>query len=166
MIIRDARLADLPAIVDIYNSTIPSRLVTADTELVTVESRLKWFYDHSSGKRPLLVVKINENTEELIGWVSFKDFYGRPAYQHTAELSIYLNASQRNKGLGKYLLEKMMEKAPSYGIHTLLGFIFSHNAPSLRLFQKAGFEQWGFLNEVAILDGIPRSVVIMGKKLG
>jgi phosphinothricin acetyltransferase len=114
----------------------------------------------------LLVVKINENTEELIGWVSFKDFYGRPAYQHTAELSIYLNASQRNKGLGKYLLEKMMEKAPSYGIHTLLGFIFSHNAPSLRLFQKAGFEQWGFLNEVAILDGIPRSVVIMGKKLG
>jgi phosphinothricin acetyltransferase len=47
-----------------------------------------------------------------------------------------------------------------------LGFIFSHNAPSLRLFQKAGFEQWGFLNEVAILDGIPRSVVIMGKKLG
>jgi phosphinothricin acetyltransferase len=113
MIIRDACLADLPAIVDIYNSTIPSRLVTADTELVTVESRLKWFYDHSSGKRPLLVVKINENTEELIGWVSFKDFYGRPAYQHTAELSIYLNASQRNKGLGKYLLEKMMEKAPS-----------------------------------------------------
>jgi phosphinothricin acetyltransferase len=51
--IRDATAADLPAIVDIYNSTIPSRMVTADLEPVSVASREAWFADHSPERWPL-----------------------------------------------------------------------------------------------------------------
>jgi phosphinothricin acetyltransferase len=165
MKLSDAQLADLPAIIDIYNSVIPGRMVTADTEPVSVESRLKWFHDHTPERRPLLVLRQHERDNPILGWMSLKDFYGRPAYQCTAEISIYLQPSERNKGLGRYLLETMLVKAPSYGVNNLLGFIFAHNEPSLRLFSKAGFEQWGYLKEVAILDDIPRSVVIMGRKL-
>ena len=133
---RDATLDDLPGIVAIYNSTVPSRLVTADLEPVTVESRLAWFHAHGPKARPLWVV---EENGEVIAWLSFSDFYGRPAYLRTAEVSIYLAESARGKGLGKQLLQVALERAPALGIDTLLGFIFGHNeaepapVPALRI---------------------------------
>ncbi|HJS36612.1 MAG TPA: N-acetyltransferase, partial [Burkholderiales bacterium] len=63
---RNATLADLPRIVAIYNATIPSRLVTADLEPVTVESRLPWFEQHSAGSRPLWVV---EREAQIVAWL-------------------------------------------------------------------------------------------------
>lgn len=51
LIFRDATRDDLPIVVSIYNSTVPSRLVTADTEPVTVESRIPWFQEHSPKKK-------------------------------------------------------------------------------------------------------------------
>ncbi|WP_240894440.1 GNAT family N-acetyltransferase [Parapedobacter sp. SGR-10] len=85
-------------IVDIYNSTISSRMVTADTEPVSVESRQKWFDEHNTTNRPLWVIE--NNTNQIIGWISFQSFYGRPAYDATVEISIYLDETQRGKGLG------------------------------------------------------------------
>lgn len=161
---RNAIPDDLEEIVAIYNSTIPSRLVTADTEPVKVESKWTWFQQHTVNKRPLWIVENAEN--KCIGWVSFQDFYGRPAYAATAEVSIYLLASQRGQGVGEQVLKYVLEKAPQLGINTLLGFIFSHNEPSLKLFRKLGFDDWGKLPHVAVLDGIERSVVIVGKRVG
>ena len=159
----DAKLDDLSQIVHIYNSTIASRMVTADTEPVTVESRVHWFHQHSAGKRPLWLVKNEE--DKIIGWVSFGDFYGRPAYDATAEISIYLDPAVRGNGYGRKVLEYCISKAPSLGIHTLLGFIFSHNTPSLKLFNHLGFEQWALLPDIAVLDGTERSLLIVGKRV-
>lgn len=161
---RDAYISDLTKIVEIYNSTIPSRMATADSEPVSVESKQKWFYDHNLVKRPLWIVE-NEY-HQIIGWVSFQSFYGRPAYDATVEISIYLDTEQRGKGLGKQILEYCIEKSPDYGINTLLGFIFSHNEPSLKLFRHFGFEDWAFLPNIAILDGQERSLCILGKRIG
>ncbi|MFV0141409.1 MULTISPECIES: GNAT family N-acetyltransferase [Empedobacter] len=160
---RDAKRSDLEKITAIYNSTIASRLVTADTEPVSVESKIKWFEEHSPEKRPLWVVE-NE-AKEVVGWVSFQSFYGRPAYDTTVEISIYLDATQRGKGLGKQVLEYSITKAPEFGIKTILGFIFSHNEPSLKLFKHFGFEDWGNYPNIAILDGIERSLTILGKRI-
>jgi len=167
--IRDATLDDLPAIVAIYNSTIASRMVTADLEPVTVESRLPWFQAHGAA-RPLWVVERpdaggSDRAPPVIGWLSFSDFYGRPAYARTAELSIYLDERARGHGLGARLLESALEAAPGLQIDTLLGFIFGHNAPSLALFRRAGFEGWGMLPRVAVLDGVERDLVILGKRI-
>jgi phosphinothricin acetyltransferase len=162
LIYRDATLDDLPAIVAIYNSTVPSRQVTADLDSVTVESRLAWFHAHGPHARPLWVV---EEGGKVIAWLSFSDFYGRPAYARTAEVSIYLDESARGKGLGKKLLQAALEKAPDLRIDTVLGFVFGHNAPSVRLFEGFGFEPWGTLPRVAVLDGIERDLVILGRRL-
>jgi L-amino acid N-acyltransferase YncA len=159
---RDATLDDLPAIVAIYNSTVASRQVTADLEPISVESRLAWFQAHGPARRPLWVV---EDVGRVIAWLSFSDFYGRPAYRHTSEVSIYLDEAARGKGLGAQLLTAALEAAPGLDIHTVLGFVFGHNAPSMRLFQRFGFTAWGTLPRVAVLDGVERDLIILGKRL-
>lgn len=60
-VIEDATLKDLERIVEIYNSTISSRTVTADLEPVTINSKRKWFDEHSADSRPLWVMKINRD---------------------------------------------------------------------------------------------------------
>ncbi|UUV22170.1 GNAT family N-acetyltransferase [Paenimyroides aestuarii] len=160
---RNATIEDLSEIVAIYNSTIASRMVTADTEMVSVESKQKWFYEHNVSTRPLWMVENNRN--ELVGWVSFQSFYGRPAYNATAEISIYLHEAQRKKGYGKQILQYCMETAPEFGIKTLLGFIFAHNHPSLKLFKDLGFSDWATLPNIAMLDGQEFGLKIVGKRI-
>jgi L-amino acid N-acyltransferase YncA len=160
MTIRDATKADLPAIVEIYNATIPGRMATADTQPVTVESRRDWFHEHNPNTRPLWVAVEND---AIAGWLSFQSFYGRPAYHATAELSIYVAQDRQRKGIGNALLAKAVEHAPRLGLKTLLGFIFAHNEASLRLFEKFGFQRWGVLPRVAELDGVERDLIIVGR---
>ena len=159
---RDATIHDLARIVDIYNSIVAGRMVTADTEPVSVESRLKWFHEHEPVYRPLWMV-MSEN--ESIGWVSFQSFYGRPAYQGTAEISIYLDEKIRGKGIGEKILLHAMNSCERLGIKTLLGFIFAQNIPSIKLFRKMGFEEWGNFPGIARLDDIERDLIIVGKRI-
>lgn len=161
MIFRDATLDDLPVIVDIYNSTIESRLVTADTEPVSVEEKIQWFSQHDVSKRPLWVAC---EIEEILGWISFRNFYGRPAYSGTAEISIYVAEKYRGKGYGKKMLSYSINQCNNLGIHTLLGFIFEQNKASLKLFHEFGFEEWGHLKDVALLDENFCSLKILGYK--
>ncbi|GAB6180851.1 GNAT family N-acetyltransferase [Desulfotomaculum defluvii] len=162
MNIRLARESDLPAIIGIYNSTVPSRMVTADTEPVTVESRLAWFREHDPNNRPIWVA---EDGGTIMGWLSLSSFYNRPAYNATTEVSIYIAEEYRGKGIGNKLLTKAIYESPQFGITTLLAFIFGHNEPSLHLFRKHNFERWGFLPKVAVLDGIDRDLVILGLRV-
>jgi phosphinothricin acetyltransferase len=163
MTFRDATLQDLPHIVAIYNSTVAGRMVTADTEPVTVESRIKWFEDHAPDRRPLWIVEDEQAT--ILGWVSIKSFYGRPAYNATTEIAIYLDPAARGRGYGKKILEEATVRCRALGIKTLLGFIFAHNAPSMKLFEGAGFTSWGLFPDVAVLDGVERSLAILGKRI-
>ena len=164
---RNATLDDMPAIVAIYNSTVASREVTADTEPVTLESRLAWFHEHSPGRRPLWIIEDADAAPgaAMLGWMSYSNFYGRPAYSGTAELSIYIAEAWRGKGIGRYCLEQAIDFAPRIAVHTLLGFIFGHNRASLGLFEKFGFATWANLPKVANLDGVERDLIILGKRV-
>lgn len=137
-------------------------MVTADTEPVTVDSRRSWFDEHTPDRRPLWVA---EEHGVIVGWLSFSDFYGRPAYAATAEVSVYVGEQHRGKGLGTYFLRHAVESGSALGMRTLLGFIFAHNRPSLRLFAGIGFAEWGSLPKVAVLDGTERDLLILGKRL-
>jgi L-amino acid N-acyltransferase YncA len=137
-------------------------LVTADLEPVTVQSKQVWFEAHSSNKRPLWLVLVDG---AYAGWMSFNSFYGRPAYDGTVEVSIYLEESARGKGLGKACLNKAFEACAVLNIKTLLGFIFDHNEPSLKLFEIMGFQQWAHLPRIANMIDAERGLIIMGKRL-
>jgi L-amino acid N-acyltransferase YncA len=156
---RLATLSDLPKIVEIYNATIPARQVTADLEPVSVESRVGWFQDHQPNTRPLWVVEVDG---QVAAWLSFSSFYGRSAYNGTAEVSLYVDESIRRTGVGAYLLQEAIAFAPQLNLDRLLAFIFGHNEPSLALFKKFGFEHWGTLPGVAKLNSIERDLCILG----
>lgn len=153
---------DLPKIVSTYNSTVPSRLVTADLEPVTVESKQPWFNAHTPNRRPLWIVLVDG---VYSGWMSFSSFYGRPAYDGTVEVSIYLEESARGKGLGKICLQKAIDSCKELNIKTLLGFIFDHNEPSLKLFYNMGFEKWAHLPKIANMIDAERGLIIVGKRI-
>ncbi|EGZ43922.1 GNAT family N-acetyltransferase [Neisseria wadsworthii] len=157
-----AEQSDLPEIVEIYNSTIAGRQSTADLIPVSTQERQAWFDAHK-GQRPLYVMK-NE-TGEVLAWGSFSDYYPRPAYHISAEISIYVRQDMRGIGVGKDLLRYMLEKAPSLGMENVLAVIFGHNHASIRLFESFGFKEWGRLPEVCDLDGKRADVVILGKRI-
>ncbi len=160
MIIRDAVEADLPFILEIYNATVPTRMVTAELEPTTVEARLPWFREHSPRQYPFWVAELEGR---VIGWLDFKKFQSRAAYRGTVEISVYVHEEFRRRRVGQRLLEEAMARAPSLGITALVGLIFGHNEPSLKLFQRLGFERWGFFPRVAELDGVERDLVVMGR---
>lgn len=163
MTLRDALATDLDAIVAIYNASIPNNLATGDTCAVTVESRRQWFQAHCPDAYPLWVLETA--TGDIVGWLGFQQFYGRPAYHKTVELSIYIAPSHQGQGLGKYLLKTAIAKSPQLGLKTLVGYIFAHNQASVRLFKDQGFEQWGLLPQVAELGNQERDLLILGRKV-
>ncbi|MBR8461258.1 N-acetyltransferase [Campylobacter sp. faydin G-140] len=156
-----AKREDLPKIVEIYNSTIPAHTSTADLTPVSVEQREPWFYAHK-GNRPLYVMR---DDGEIVAWCSFSDYIARAAYDISAEISLYVSHNARGKGVGAKFLTTMLSLAPSLGLKNVIAVIFKHNKPSINLFHKFGFEDWGELPDVCDIDGELKSVVILGKRV-
>ena len=163
MKIRDAVEPDLPAIVDIFNATVPTRTSTAVLEPVTVDERREWFHEHSADRHPLWVAELNG---QIAGWLSIHSFIGRCAYRGTVELSVYIAEAFRRGGVARALLEHAIAQSPRLEITALVGLILGHNTASLRLFEQFGFERWGLLPRVTRLDGVERDIVIVGRRIG
>jgi phosphinothricin acetyltransferase len=161
-VIRLATGDDLPAVVAIYNASIPGRLATADTAPVSVDDRREWFASFDPDRRPLWVA---ENGGAVAGWLGLRSFYGRPAYHRTVEAAVYVDPAFQRRGFARRLLAHAVDAAPRAGIATLLAFVFGHNDASLSLFREAGFADWGRLPRVAELDGVERDLVILGRRL-
>ena len=163
MRLRDATAEDLPAIVDIYNSAVPTRVSTADIEPIPVEARLAWFGEHEPSRRPIWVM---EDAGEVVGWLSLSDFYdARPAYRATAEIGVYVHRDHHRKGIGRRLVEEAVRRAPELGLRTLTAGAFAHNGASIRLFEGFGFEVWAHFPKVAELDGVEKDLIVMGLRL-
>src|SRR4029077_16194929 len=103
MRIRNASEADLPAIIQIYNAAIATRMATAQLEPVTLESRRHWLKDHSPDRHPFWVLEIGG---KIAGWLTLKPFLPRGAYRGTNEVSVYVDEKFRRRGVGRALLEE------------------------------------------------------------
>ena len=162
MPIRLAGPADLPAIVSIYNASIPGRMATADVEPVAVADREEWFRGFDPARRPLWVY---EHDGAIAGWLGLRSYYGRPAYHRTVESAVYVDPSHRRRGIAHELLANAVAEAPSRGISNILAFVFVHNQPSVTLFEAHGFQRWGLLPKVCEIDGTERDVLILGRRV-
>lgn len=167
-LVQCASVEDLSAILSIYNQTIAGKQATANLAAVTMAEREIWFNEHlHNPKRPIYVVKTRPNNEPttIVAWGSFSDLYARTAYHISSEISLYLHSDYHRQGLGKLLLEWMMTQAPSLGIDNIVALVFAHNEPSLKLFAKLGFVQWGYLPQVCDMDGFIADVVMLGRRI-
>ena len=160
MKIRDAVESDLPAIIKIYNAAVATRVATAQLEQVTLDERRNWLKEHSPDRHPFWVLEIHR---QIAGWLTLKPFLPRCAYRGTAEVSVYVDEKFRRRGVGRTLLGEAIARASSLKINAMVGLIFAHNEPSLRLFEQLGFERWGLLPRIAQLDAVERDLTIMGR---
>lgn len=140
--IRSAEEADLPAIVEIFNAAVATRMATAVLGPVTLDERREWFHEHSPDRHPLFVLVIDDR---LAGWLSVHPFMTRCAYAGTAEVSVYVHPQYKRRGVGTRLLRQVLTEAPRLELTALVGLIFGHNEPSLQLFERCGFARWGFV---------------------
>jgi phosphinothricin acetyltransferase len=156
--IRDATAADLPAIVDIYNQSIPGGWSTADTQPIAVADRVEWFRTFDPAKRPIWVA---EADGQVVATVYLSSFYGgRPAYDATAEVSVYIATAYQRRGIGRRLKQWVIEQCPRLGVTTLLSMHFDHNEATRRINESLGFRQMGHLPEIAEVQGQKRGLVI------
>ena len=162
MPIRHATKSDLPAVVAIYNASIPGRMSTADLEPVTVAEREEWFRAFDPQSRPLWIF---ESEGKPVGWLGLRSFYGRPAYHRTVESAVFVAPEHQREGVARKLLSHALEECPRLGISNVLAFVLAHNMPSVTLFEAHGFGRWGLLPRVCEMDGLERDVLILGRHL-
>ena len=161
--IRDATEADLPAIVDIYNQSIPAGRSTADTRPITVADRVEWFRKFDPAKRPIWVAELDGR---VIAVTYLSSFYGgRPAYDATAEVSTYVATAFHRRGVGRRLKQFVIDQCPRLGITTLLSMHFDHNDATRRMNDAFGFEIVGHLKDIAIVQGQSRGLVISALRI-
>ena len=151
LLIRLARPGDLPAIVDIYNQSIPSKQSTGDTQPLRVEDRLAWFREHRPDEHPIFVADVDG---QVAGWCSLSAYRpGRPALRFTAEISYYIASAHQRQGLATALVEHALAACLGLEIRHLFAIVLEGNQASIRLLEKMGFAQWGYLPRVADFDG-------------
>ena len=157
--IRKAVDDDIPAITKIYNEAILTTTATFDLEPKSVSSQRKWFKGHGS-KNPILVAVIDNN---VIGWISLSEYSTRCAYADTAELSLYVEESFRNQGIGKKLIQAILDEGQKAGLHTVISRIAGGNEISIHLHKQFGFDDVGVMKEVGNKFGKLLDVFIMQK---
>jgi L-amino acid N-acyltransferase YncA len=161
--IRTASLADLPAIVAIYNQAIPAHRSTANTCPVTVDDRKSWFKEHDPCSHPIFIA---EEAGQVAGWCSLSAYRpGRTALRFTSEISIYISDSFQRKGIGSALIKHALNACPALGIKNIVAVVIDQNEGSRKLLVKLGFNQWGYLPRVLDFDGEEFGEFYYGKRV-
>jgi L-amino acid N-acyltransferase YncA len=161
MLIRAAKLSDLPAIRAIYNDEVLNGIATFDTEEKTLEDREAWF-KRLELTHPILVA---DDNGVILGFSSAGPWSDRKAYAGTAENSVYVLKTSRGKGVGKELLSSLLTEAKKFRLHTLIARITDGNQTSIEIHKKLGFQHVGVLKEVGFKFGRQIDVTLMQKIL-
>ena len=159
--IRAASAADADAICRIYNQGIRDRVATLETEERTPEERAQWLETHSP-RHPVLVA---EPDGLVVGWASLNVFNARRAYDHVADVSLYVEREWRGRGVGRRLLEALVARAIELAYHKLVLAAFPWNAAGMRAYGRAGFREVGIYREQGRLDGRWVDTIVMEKIL-
>jgi len=143
--IRDAVENDLEAILAIYNEVILNTTAVYSEQPHTLQMRKDWFTDRISNNFPVYVA---EADGKIAGFSSFGHFRVWPCYRYTVEVSVYVDASFRGKGISKLLLTALIDRAKQMGLHAIIAGISADNEISLKLHHSFGFTEVAHFKEV------------------
>ena len=150
------RPEDWPAVLSIYVEGLATRNATFETEPPSWE---RWNDGHLDA--PRLVMK---QDGQVAGWAALSRVSTRAVYSGVAEVSIYLAASQRGKGLAGSLFSALIHASEQAGIWTLQSSIFAENKASIALHERFGFRQIGRRERIGQMDGIWRDTILMERR--
>jgi L-amino acid N-acyltransferase YncA len=146
MIIRSASFDELPALSAIYDHEVFHGTSTFDTEPRSPEAQQAWWASHQDHLYPLLVAV--EPPSTVLGWGCLSPWSPRGAYARTVEGSVFVHADHRLRGVGRALLEAIVERARAASHRVVLGRIEASNEPSRKMLFKLGFSSVGVMHAV------------------
>ncbi len=172
MEIRLARQEDLPIINEIYNQAVRQRFCTAHLSEIGMEERTAWFRIHDPGQwaEPTELMRypvyVTLPFQAVTGWVSLGPYrLGRQALAHVAEVSYYVDKQNRGEGTGNRLMEHAIRVAPQFGFSVLIAILLNKNPASIGLLKKFGFERWGAMPGIALINDQEADHLYYGLKL-
>ncbi len=154
--IQSMRAEHWPAVEQIYKAGIATQNATFETESPGWES---WSARHHQHSRLVL-----EGDREVFGWAALSPVSPRRVYAGVAEVSIYIAEAARGRGLGKTLLQSLIEHSEQNGIWTLQAGIFPENTASIALHKALGFREVGRREKLGQLHGIWRDVILLERR--
>lgn len=140
----------------IYVEGIATGHATFETDAPAWE---KWDADHL--RRPRLAAR---DGTLILGWAALSPVSGRCVYAGVAEVSLYVAASARGRGVGRALLEALVRASEDAGIWTLQAGIFPENAASLAVHRRCGFRDVGRRERLGNLGGTWRDVILLERR--
>jgi L-amino acid N-acyltransferase YncA len=156
-IVIDPLLADDWEIVrSIYLEGIATGQATFETDAPDWE---RWNSAHLSFAR-----LIGRSGSDVVGWAALSPVSGRRVYAGVAEVSVYVGAAARGKGVGRSLLVALIEEAERNGIWTLQAGIFPENTASIALHKSCGFREVGRRERPGMLRGVWRDVILLERR--
>jgi L-amino acid N-acyltransferase len=144
MKIRNYKTKDANAILEIINDNILNSTALYDYEIRSLETQLAIFDDKLKKGFPIIVAVFKD---EVVGFGYYSEFRFREAYKFTVEHSVYVNKNVHSKGIGKLILENLIDLAKAQNLHTMIAVIDSENQKSIDFHQKFGFEIVGTIKE-------------------
>jgi L-amino acid N-acyltransferase YncA len=153
--IRELRPDDWPAVREIYEDGIRSGDATFETEAPSWE---RWDAAH-----PELRL-VAERDGAVAGWAALSPVSDRCCYEGVGEVSVYVAESARGSGVGRALLEALVERSERAGYWTLNAGVFPENEASIRLHEACGFREVGVRERLGRLGGVWRDVVLLERR--
>jgi L-amino acid N-acyltransferase YncA len=147
---------DWPAVREIYREGIATGNATFETELPDWQ---KWNSSHRADCR--LTARAGD---QVLGWAALSPVSSRRVYAGVAEVSVYVPAVTRGKGIGKSLLQALIEESEPAEIWTLQAGIFPENLASLALHKSCGFREVGVRRQIGKLDETWRDVLLLERR--
>ena len=138
-------------ILAILNEAIANSTALYDYNPRTLESMVGWFKAKQAGSFP--VVGAIDDAGELAGFASYGTFRAWPAYKYSVEHSVYVHVDHRGKGLGRILMQHLIEAAIEQQYHVMIGAIDVANANSIRLHEQLGFVHAGTIRQAGFKFG-------------
>jgi len=145
MLIRDANPTDLGALRDIYNDAVLNTTAIWNEVAIDLDNRRAWLELRAQQGFPVLVA---EDAGEVVGYASYGPWRAFDGFRETVEHSVYVRADQRGKGVGPQLMQALIDRARTQGLHVMVAAIESGNAASIRLHERLGFATTGQMPQV------------------
>ncbi|KAI0722866.1 GCN5-related N-acetyltransferase [Earliella scabrosa] len=151
--IRGTTKDDLSAILDIYNDEILNGTATFHTIPQTIAERVQWLANTQGKQYPCMVAEVMDEMtggNRIVAYCNLWHYKERPAYDGTAELSLYVHKDFRGRGIGERLLDRTLEEARKQGdrFHTIIAGVTTENTRTTKFWAEHGFELKGTLKEV------------------
>lgn len=142
--IRPYQVSDANAILEIINDAILTSTALYDYKVRTLSSQIAIFEDKLAKGFPIIVATVNEH---VVGFGYYSEFRFREAYKFTVEHSVYANKNFIGKGIGKMIMENLIDLAKAQKLHTMIGVIDAENKSSIAFHEKFGFKTVGIIEE-------------------